>query len=297
MWSWFSPAVPIVQAWLVILTSITHFLTAFSDPGIIPRDMVDEEEEGSNPWGRGRAVSRKPQKYMINGVAVQTKFCRTCQLHRPPRAVHCGVCDNCVDRFDHHCPWTGNCVGRRNYRIFLLYVLLVPCVCCFTCGTLVAKIIVLSLNSPNTGPQAFWEAVTIDIAAPILAVYSLIPLGLVGFLLVYHMMLSVQGLTTNERLKHTYDATGNPYSRGWFRNVLERWCGYYMTRYVKFHVVRMEQKNDPPLPKDWRVLRPNEVEMLSLTLNNNNNNNDNHNNNDDDHDINIPKCEKEIIML
>ena len=41
------------------------------------------------------------------------------------RSKHCGVCNRCVDEFDHHCDWLNNCVGRSNYKLFIVLIIIV----------------------------------------------------------------------------------------------------------------------------------------------------------------------------
>ncbi|OMJ67042.1 hypothetical protein SteCoe_35908 [Stentor coeruleus] len=59
--------------------------------------------------------------------------CRKCELSKPLRAHHCGVCGKCVLKMDHHCPWINNCVGLKNHRYFVLFLTYI-CVglACFT---------------------------------------------------------------------------------------------------------------------------------------------------------------------
>lgn len=49
-------------------------------------------------------------------------YCIKCDFFKPMRARHCRVCNRCVLRFDHHCPWTGNCIGRANMKVFVQFL-------------------------------------------------------------------------------------------------------------------------------------------------------------------------------
>jgi len=85
-----------------------------TDPGIIPR-----QNDGS-----GGGIFRKKKDFIMvsNGAFVKYTYCCTCNTFRPPRTSHCASCDNCCMRFDHHCLWLGNCIGKRNYKYFYLLI-------------------------------------------------------------------------------------------------------------------------------------------------------------------------------
>lgn len=110
------------------------FLTSARDPGIVPRNTrppeFDEAFEMNTPsmeWVNGRTPHLKlprTKDVIVNGHTVKVKYCDTCLLYRPPRASHCSICNNCVQRFDHHCPWVGQCIGIVSLhflRLKLLY--------------------------------------------------------------------------------------------------------------------------------------------------------------------------------
>lgn len=160
---------------------------------------------------------------------------------RTPRASHCSTCDVCVDNFDHHCPWyvcsaffsvlqrkikinvditfrVGNCVGKRNYRYFILFVWTTTLNCCYTFGVSLANLILYGTDSANNPLDAIGKSpvrcVNFFLSSAILSLiqlpqihYSailifytvLITLSLVG-LGAYHLKLMIKGLTTNEEV-------------------------------------------------------------------------------------------------
>jgi len=91
---------------LGIQVLVNLFLVSTIDPGIIPRNDGSSIEETA-----GTSDGTRRKRVTINGVELKLKYCRICKFFRPPRSCHCAICDNCVEKFDHHCPWIGQCIA------------------------------------------------------------------------------------------------------------------------------------------------------------------------------------------
>ena len=56
-------------------------------------------------------------------------LCPFCNVIRLPKSRHCNICGKCVDRYDHHCPWVNNCIGRANHSRFYAHLILILAYC------------------------------------------------------------------------------------------------------------------------------------------------------------------------
>jgi len=150
---------------------------------------------------------------------VPVKYCKTCNIWRPPRCYHCRVCDNCVETLDHHCVWLNNCVGRRNYRYFFAFV---------ASATLVSMYLAFAslgqcLAYRSQHGVSFTRAIDANRVPFAMFIYGLLAFPYPGSLLVYHLFLMGKGETTREYLNSHKFAKADrhlPFTQG---NVFKNW--------------------------------------------------------------------------
>jgi len=186
-----------------VLTSVLLVLVATSNPGYIPRapELVSTGSGSEGSLGSAPIPEVTRREMGISGAVVSVKYCRTCHIFRPPRASHCPKCDMCVERFDHHCPWLGNCVGKRNYARFFAFVVSIS----FTTGYFTGVSLGLMLLELKDESDAI-ELVKKHIPEIIVGVISLAVSARQAFvflavLLFNHVYSSIHNATTYERIK------------------------------------------------------------------------------------------------
>ena len=227
LWHHVSPALPIVFAYIFFVTFSAFAHAALSDPGVLPRNLhphppnADEDRDPltvgppTTEWVMVKTFPNKQLKANLeaqaaeNGSAgpssattameVPTKYCKTCNIWRPPRAHHCRVCDACIETQDHHCVWLNNCVGRRNYRFFFAYI---------GFGSIMA-LLLIAFSITHIATYASQRGISFGQAlsgrneervAFAMFIYAVLALPYPGSLFGYHLFLIARGETTREYL-------------------------------------------------------------------------------------------------
>ena len=88
-----------INFWLAFLS---YTYTSLINPGY-PRNTL------------GRAFGIPKNEYY---------FCDYCRFYmrKLSYGTHCDFCNICIEKYDHHCVWTGHCIGKNNKIGFFIFV-------------------------------------------------------------------------------------------------------------------------------------------------------------------------------
>lgn len=243
---------------LLVLTIIFHasatilqIVFAFVDPGIIKKNLPAFQYADcckipvSQQFLTGEArYSDKTHLFPIKGYNVKVKFCRGCLNYRPPRTVHCGICNACIERFDHHCPWLGGCVGKRNYRVFLPYLISLV----ILDGLLIAQTI-LCISKSEITRVSLGFSICILVIAVLGGIF-------VDVLLFLHLCYVGSNTTTYEYCKKNWKTrAGNPYQKKTFCKNIIKVFGYPTSKkarpqeFVQERRIQVQPQLHPAIPR------------------------------------------------
>lgn len=197
-------------------------------------------------------------------------FCSACLVRRPVRSKHCSVCDRCVARLDHHCPWVGNCIGAKNHVYFIGFLVMLIVMCLWmiyggftyyteVCGVkyeegLLAALSIVNACSPWVGwvmMNAFLHLIWVTVLL-VCQKYQIVCLG----------------MTTNERMnkdryRHFIARGGkSPFDKGPIKNFIEFFeCNLFGVmkpqhrNWVEFFWTDFEKDNKPDAVEFEPLLR------------------------------------------
>ena len=176
-------------------------MSGLSDPGIIQRN-----DESAIALKENSLRSQRERKTIFIsqlGYFQKYKICNSCNIIRPLRTTHCGSCNNCILKFDHHCPWIGTCVGKRNYHYFFFFLIFLNLTQIF-----VGIFSLVFISTKIVHDVKYYKKNSI-------AISMIFTTGL----LIFHIKIVKVDKTTKEELKKLFlNPFSNPYQRSTKQN-------------------------------------------------------------------------------
>mmetsp|Transcript_74334 Transcript_74334/g.187287 ORF Transcript_74334/g.187287 Transcript_74334/m.187287 type:complete len:280 (-) Transcript_74334:247-1086(-) len=117
---------------VTFLSTTTFLRCALANPGVIEARRghklpagggEDAAEHGEGFLALAGADSNSgPARTQRGRSSSGSRHCNICDIPQPRGCSHCEFCQVCIDGFDHHCPWMGKCIGRKNLCAFYTFI-------------------------------------------------------------------------------------------------------------------------------------------------------------------------------
>ena len=160
----------------------------------------------------------------ITNIQEGAMSCSWCKItFNNPHTKHCSLCNKCIEGFDHHCKWLNQCIGRKNYRCFIVSI---STACLLSSAVFFLCLVEISLLYKNEGAQQIYPRflkMTISQTlftgfAGTFLVLSGVAAALLVHLCVFHMFIFWHGLTTYEYIKLRLEQESNNGSSNYLIN-------------------------------------------------------------------------------
>lgn len=227
--------IPIIIAIIYLITCIFLIIASFIDPAIIRRFNLDIDNKNKDYINYNAFnYKRIEAKIFQLGYIRNYKYCPSCAIIRPNRSTHCSDCNNCVERLDHHCPWIGNCVGKRNYKHFFIFLVLLNLLSILIIIFCIIHIVKKTKDNsdknkdlPEDEKIKHLTAISFcDVIISLyLIIYIVIMMCFITGLIFYHTRLVLFNSTTKEETRNVFNIVqGNTYKRNICKNIKRVLC-------------------------------------------------------------------------
>lgn len=183
-----------VGAILYILLNWSYMTAVFTDPG---SPLTSSGSSGYSHLPTQEPTARQDVASLTVKSTGDARYCKKCQARKPDRAHHCSTCRRCVLKMDHHCPWLATCVGLRNYKPFLLF-LIYTTIFCWLSFAVTATWLWMEVLSDTQYTESLMP-INYVLLCTISGIFGLVLTGFTG----WHITLAWKGQTTIECLEKT----------------------------------------------------------------------------------------------